>query len=78
MTQHPADYPDWALAELAQHAREHAAALRRLALDAQWLRLWTARVKNARHTSPFALRYDAVLDAGMARLDALLDAERGR
>lgn len=73
-----ADLPAWALAEYAQHTAEHALALQRIAIDAQWLRLWTARVKNARCTSPFGLRYDAILDASMARLDAERERERGR
>lgn len=62
-------------AEKAAHAAEHAAALRRIALDAQWERMWTAYVKAACDLSPFGLRYRGILDAGMARLDAEREAK---
>lgn len=73
-----ADYPDWAIAELAAHAREHADTMRRIRRDEMWLRLWETRVKNARDTSPFGLRYGAKLDAAVARLDAEQEAEATR
>lgn len=69
--------PDWAIAEKAEHARQHADALCRIRRDALWCRQWTAYVGNARRTSPFARRYDAILDAGMAPLDAEWEAEGG-
>jgi hypothetical protein len=69
------DLSDWALAEKAAHAREHADALRRLALDDQWERLWWTRIHVNPHGSPFDRYYAAKLDAGMARLDAEREAE---
>lgn len=71
-----ADLPDWAIAEKAAHAAEHAATLRRIAIDAQWERMWTAYVKAARYDNAFTRRYMDILEAGMARLDAERERER--
>lgn len=58
-----------AAAEYAAHQRAADERHRQLASVDMWLRMFTARVKNARHTNATARRYDARLDAGMAALE---------
>lgn len=77
MTSHTPDItPAWALAEKAAHAREHAVAQRRLAIDDEWLALWLTRI-HAPLDTPFDVWYAGILDAGMARCAAARERERG-